>query len=80
MEGRPWRLFRNHFRSVNPSRHWTDVQPIQAPRPIDGSIRRLSLATLAEVEASIRSRQLTHEDRADGRVISPRPVRPNIHD
>lgn len=65
---------------MNPSRHWADVRPIQAPRPITTQVRRLSLATLAEVEAVIRSRQLTQEDRADGRVISPRPVRPNIHD
>jgi len=65
---------------MNPSRHWANVQPIQAPRPVITELRRLSLATLAEVEASIRSRQLTQEDRADGRVISPRPVRSNIHD
>lgn len=65
---------------MNPSRHWANVQPIQAPRPVTTELRRLSLATLAEVEANIRSRQLTHEDRADGRVISPRSVRPNIHD
>lgn len=62
------------------TRHWKDVKPIHAPAPITTPLRHLSLATLAEVEANIRARQLTHEDRADGRVISPRPVRPNIHD
>ena len=66
--------------NAGPSRHWADVQPIQAPRPVTTQLSGLSLATLAEVEATIRARQLTHEDRADGRVISPRPVRPNIHD
>lgn len=64
----------------SPSRHWQNVQLIQAPRPVTTELRRLSLATLAEVEATIRARQLTHEDRSDGHVISPYPVRPNIHD
>jgi len=63
-----------------PQRHWLNCEPIQAPAPVSTPIRSLSLKTLAEVEANLRSRQLSHDDRSDGRVISPRLPRPNIHD
>jgi hypothetical protein len=63
-----------------PQRHWIDLQPIQAPAPVTTPIRSLSLATLAECEANRRAKLISHDDRNDGRVISPRLPRPNIHD
>ena len=63
-----------------PERHWLNLEPIQAPAPVSTPIRSLSLATLAECEANRRTKLIAHDDRNDGRVISPRLSRPNIHD
>ena len=55
-------------------------RPLRAPRPVTTPISGLSLATLALVEEQVRAKQLTHEERAEGRVISPRANRTNFHD
>lgn len=40
----------------------------------------VSLFDIAADIARTQQRMLTHDQRAEGRVISPRPQRPNIHD
>lgn len=50
------------------------ADPAPLPRP------GVSLFDIAADIARTQSRMLTHEQRAEGRVISPRPQRPNIHD
>ena len=67
-------------RLTTSARHWLNVEPIQSPSLVSTPIRSLSLATLAECEANRRAKLISHDDRNDGRVISPRLSRPNIHD
>lgn len=62
----------SHFGDV-----YVDEQPAK-PEPY-----KLGGVPLFEIAADIartQARMITQEDRADGRVISPRPVRSNIHD
>lgn len=49
-----------------------------APEPY--KLGGVPLFDIAADIARTQARMITHEDRADGRVISPNPVRPNIHD
>lgn len=63
-----------------PERHWINCEPIQSPALVSTPIRSLSLATLAECEANRRAKMISHDDRNDGRIISPRFPRPSIHD